>query len=104
MLPIQQFQDVAVVNYPNNYDYTRITEYKHFYRRQTLVNSTLIAKEYPSWEGDPSYPVPTNENKTLYEKYINIPNKEVTFIGRLGEYSYYSMDQVVEKILNMCID
>lgn len=95
--PIEQYQPVSVVNYPNNYDYTRITEFKHFYRQKTA--NTVIAKEIPSSDGDPSYPIPTNENKALYNKYASIPNDKVTFIGRLGEYRYYSIDQIVERLL-----
>lgn len=98
-LPIDEFQPVAVVNYPNNYDYTRITEFKHFYRYKRT--NTVIAKEYPGGGGEPSYPIPIKENIALYEKYRAIPNNEVTFIGRLGEYKYYSMDQIVSNILDM---
>lgn len=94
----ETFQPVAVVNYPNNYDYTRITEFKHFYGNK--VNHTVIAKEFPGADGDPSYPIPTKENRTLYQQYAAIPNEKVTFIGRLGEYQYYSMDQIVENLLN----
>ena len=97
--PIEQYQPASVVNYPNNYDYTRITEFKHFYHNKT--NNTVIAKEIPSSDGDPSYPIPTNDNKELYKKYADIPNNKVTFIGRLGEYRYYSMDQIVEKMLGI---
>ena len=91
-----QYQSVSIVNYPINYDYTRITDFKHFYRGKTA--NTVITKEIPSSEGDPSYPIPTNENKELYSKYAVIPNDKVKFIGRLGEYLYYSMDQVVERM------
>ena len=95
--PIEQYQPVSVVNYPNNYDYTRITEFKHFYHIKTT--NTVIAKEIPHADGDPSYPIPTNENKELYNKYAAIPNDNVTFVGRLGEYKYYSMDQIIEKMM-----
>lgn len=95
--PIEEYQSVSVVNYPNNYDYTRITEFKHFYHNKTA--NMVIAKEIPGADGDPSYPIPTNGNKELYSKYVAIPNDQVTFIGRLGEYKYYSMDQIVEKAL-----
>ena len=97
--PIRQYQPVSVVNYPNSYDYTRITEFKHFYHGEKTLN-TVIAKEFPSSNGDPSYPIPTNNNRILYCKYVSIPNDKVTFIGRLGEYRYYSMDQIVETIIH----
>ena len=64
---------------------------------------TVIAKEFPGADGDPSYPIPTSENKELYSKYASILNNKVTFIGRLGEYRYYSMDQIVEKMLALKI-
>lgn len=95
--PVEQYQPVAVVNYPNNYDYTRITEFKHFYHVNAA--NTVIAKEIPGSEGDHSYPIPTNENKALYERYAALPHDNVTFIGRLGEYRYYSMEQIIDKIL-----
>jgi UDP-galactopyranose mutase len=98
----EEYQPVAVVNYPNNYNYTRITEFKHFYNQK--VSRTVIAKEYPSESGDPSYPIPVFENRKKYELYLAIPAPNVRFIGRLGRYRYYSMDQVVEEVLNMQID
>lgn len=96
---INQYQPTAVVNYPNNYDYTRITEFKHFYRHKST--NTVIAKEIPGSEGEPSYPIPIRENIELYNKYLSISDDNVTFIGRLGEYRYYSMDQIVEKMLGL---
>lgn len=95
------YQPVAVVNYPNDYDYTRITEFKHFLPNQS--DSTVIAKEFPSSEGDPSYPIPLEENKALYERYARIESPGVRFIGRLGQYRYLNMDKVVEEILAMPI-
>lgn len=96
------YQPVAVINYPNDYDYTRITEFKHFLPYHT--NATVIAKEFPSWHGDISYPIPTKQNINKYKEYLEL-NKEdnVAFIGRLGEYQYYSMDQIVDKILGLSL-
>ena len=95
------FQKAGVVNYPNNYDYTRITEFKYFgdYKSE----KTIIAKEYPSWNGDPSYPVPFPQNEELYDKYYQMKPDNLDFIGRLGKYRYYSMDQIIEDILEMRI-
>lgn len=95
----QYFQEASVINYPNNYDYTRITEFKHFTNH--VSNHTVIAKEYSYDEGDPSYPIPLKENIELYKKYADLKNENVEFIGRLGAYKYYSMDQTIEEILNM---
>lgn len=94
----QEYQPVAVVNYPNNYDYTRITEFKHFTNHH--CNNTVIAKEYSSAEGDPSYPIPLKKNVELYKRYNELNANNVKFIGRLGKYKYYSMDQIIEEMLN----
>ena len=95
------YQPVAVVNYPNDYDYTRITEFKHFTNQKS--EHSVIAKEYSSGSGDPSYPIPEKANRKLYEKYKNLETKSVTFIGRLGQYRYYSMDQVIADIFKIDI-
>ncbi len=97
------YQPVAVVNYPNDYDYTRITEFKHFFPYSASIGrKTVIAKEFSNFEGDPSYPIPLQKNLDLYRKYRNIDaKKNVVFIGRLGTYQYYSMDQIVQNILSM---
>ncbi len=96
-----QLQPVAVVNYPNDHDYTRITEYKHLTGQEHA--KTSITYEYPSWNGDPYYPVPKPENAALYQKYKllteSLPN--VHFVGRLGTYRYYNMDQVVAQALTL---
>lgn len=98
----EYYQPVAVVNYPNDYDYTRITEFKHFTHHKS--KGTIIAKEYSSVEGDPSYPIPTKENKELYERYLELSNKDnITFIGRLGTYKYYSMDQVISDVFDIIL-
>ncbi|NLV87725.1 MAG: UDP-galactopyranose mutase, partial [Clostridiales bacterium] len=53
--------------------------------------------EYPQAEGEPYYPIPCEQNEALYKKYQALANSEtrVTFVGRLAEYRYYNMDQVV---------
>ena len=97
---IEQFQPVAVVNYPDlTTPYTRITEYKHLTGQQH--RSTSITLEFPTDEGDPYYPIPRQENRELYRKYEQLAasRPEITFIGRLGSYQYYNMDQVVGQAL-----
>ncbi|HYG38121.1 MAG TPA: UDP-galactopyranose mutase [Cytophagales bacterium] len=94
-----QLQPVAVVNYPNEFEYTRVTEYKHLTGQ---VNSkTSITYEFPSSDGDPYYPVPRKENAELYQKYKNLADTlpNVHFVGRLATYKYYNMDQVVAQSL-----
>ena len=99
-LNVQQVQPVAVVNYPSpDVPYTRITEYKQL-TGQTHAQ-TAITYEYPSDEGDPYYPIPRAENSALYARYEALADATpgVSFIGRLGTYRYYNMDQVVGQAL-----
>lgn len=95
-----QFQPVAVVNYPSEeVPYTRISEYKHLTGQEHC--QTSITLEYPSAEGDPYYPIPRPENQMLYKKYEALADSTpgVTFVGRLATYRYYNMDQIVGQAL-----
>jgi UDP-galactopyranose mutase len=96
---VNQFQQVAVVNYPNDHEYTRITEYKHLTGQSN--EKTSVTYEFPCWDGDPYYPVPKPENAELYQKYKNLADEtpDVHFVGRLATYRYYNMDQVVAQAL-----
>ncbi len=91
----EYFQTTGTINYPNDYEYTRITEFKHLTGQKH--SSTSIVKEFPKAEGDPYYPIPTQESDFLYKKYEAAAEREknVTFLGRLAQYRYYNMDQVV---------
>jgi UDP-galactopyranose mutase len=94
------FQDVAVVNYPNeDVPFTRISEYKHLTGQE--APRTTITYEYPSAEGDPYYPIPRPENQELFKKYEALADETegVTFVGRLATYRYYNMDQIVGQAL-----
>jgi len=96
----RRFQPVAVVNYPDpEIPYTRITEYKHL-TGQTH-RQTSITYEFPQDSGDPYYPIPRPENAALYKQYeaLSREHSNVTFVGRLGTYRYYNMDQVVGQAL-----
>src|SRR4051812_8586202 len=100
VLDTQNFQPVAVVNYPDpQVPYTRITEYKHLTGQSHP--KTSITYEYPSAEGDPYYPIPRAENQALFKKYEALADAtpNVTFVGRLATYRYYNMDQVVGQAL-----
>jgi UDP-galactopyranose mutase len=92
-------QPVGTINYPNEYEFTRVTEFKHL-TGQAHPKSTIVY-EYPQADGDPYYPIPRPENQALYKRYealaAGIPN--VHFVGRLGTYRYYNMDQVVAQAL-----
>jgi UDP-galactopyranose mutase len=91
----QRYQQVGTVNYPNDHDFTRITEFKHLTGQAHA--GTSIVREYPQAEGDPYYPVPRPENEFLFKRYEALALKEphVTFVGRLAQYRYYNMDQCV---------
>jgi UDP-galactopyranose mutase len=96
----EQFQPVAVVNYPHpDVPYTRITEYKYLTGQRHA--KTSVTYEYPSAEGDPYYPIPRPENQALFKKYEALADatEGVTFVGRLATYRYYNMDQVVGQAL-----
>jgi UDP-galactopyranose mutase len=86
------FQDYAVINYPNDYDFTRITEYKKITGQK--ADSTTVSREYPGSEGEPFYPMPTEKNYNIYKLYMekNKKEKNVVFAGRLGTYRYLNMD------------
>jgi UDP-galactopyranose mutase len=92
-------QPVAVINYPNEHLYTRVTEFKHLTGQEHLKSSLVY--EYPQAEGDPYYPVPRPENTELYKKYQALAEAtpDVQFVGRLATYKYYNMDQVVGQAL-----
>lgn len=98
------FQGNAVVNYTDEkVPYTRILEHKHFEFGQQP--DTVITKEYSVdfREGiDPYYPINDEKNDQLYQEYKKLAEKEpkLHFGGRLGEYRYYNMDQVIESALN----
>ena len=97
----EQFQPVGVVNYPNEHAYTRITEFKHLTGQEH--EKTSVVYEYPTAEGDPYYPVPRPENARLYELYRELAEStpDVYFCGRLANYKYFNMDQVVAQALHL---
>ncbi len=105
------YQDVAVVNYPNNYDFTRIHEFKHYLDDQSEV--TVISKEYPEayepGKNEPYYPIPSKANMDLYSQYLEIVKEaypNMVMVGRLGCYKYYNMDeaiyQAMKAVSNQC--
>lgn len=111
VLNIPNFQGNAVVNYTDRETpWTRIIEHKWFEfgkdEKGNDLSETIISREYSSeWKiGDePYYPVNDEKNRKLYEKYRKLAEKEknVIFGGRLGEYRYYDMDQVIEAALKV---
>ena len=96
------FQEVAVVNYPNDPYFTRITEFKKL-TWQDVEGKTAIMREYPGFNGEKCYPYPTQEYLDKFKLYEAEMKKEenVIFAGRLAKYKYYNMDVLVAEILNM---
>jgi UDP-galactopyranose mutase len=97
-----QLQPIGTVNHPNEHAYTRVTEFKHLTGEQGT--GTSIVREFPCDGGDPYYPVPAAANEALYKRYEALAEAEprTLFIGRLAQYRYYNMDQVVAAALHAC--
>ena len=93
------YQSAATINYPNDYQYTRITEFKYLTGQKH--EQTSILYEIPTAQGDPYYPIPRPENAALYKRYKTLADAtpNVYFAGRLGTYKYYNMDQCVAQAL-----
>ena len=79
----------------------RVTEFKYLTGQQHP--KTTLVYEYARANGDPYYPVPCAENAALYRKYQELADATpgVHFLGRLGTYKYYNMDQVVAQALTL---
>ncbi|RRK09272.1 UDP-galactopyranose mutase [Lactiplantibacillus garii] len=105
---VDNYQGNAVINYTDaETPYTRVIEHKHFEFGKGDKNKTIITKEYPAdWKrGDePYYPVNNARNNALYKQYAQLANNEgnVIFGGRLGQYRYYDMHQVIHAALVTC--
>jgi len=97
------YQQNSVVNYPDNYDFTRIHEFKYYLGEKS--SKTVIAKEFPEafkpGKNDRYYPINNKKNIALYNKYKEKAKsyKNLYFLGRLGDYKYYDMDKAVERAL-----
>jgi UDP-galactopyranose mutase len=89
------------VNEPSeDVPYTRTTEFRRMTGQDRHLSST-VAYEYSRSEGDPYYPIPTDETRALYKRYAALAAQlpDVTFVGRLARYQYLNMDQVVGQAL-----
>ncbi|MBR1825958.1 MAG: UDP-galactopyranose mutase [Alphaproteobacteria bacterium] len=104
-LNMPYYQCNSVVNYPCNYDFTRIHEYKYYL--DDISDKTVIAKEYSSeferGKNERYYPIPNDKNAELYAKYKAKADelKNVYFLGRLGDYKYYDMDKAIARALEL---
>jgi len=94
-------QTAPVINYPNENAYTRVTEFKYLTGQEHPKTTRVY--EYAKAEGDPYYPVPQPQNALLYKRYHELAaaTPGVHFVGRLGTYKYYNMDQVVAQALTL---
>ena len=103
VLDMENYQGNAVVNYTDRETpYTRIIEHKHF--EFGAQPKTVVTREYPmDWHpgAEPYYTVNDDANNALYQRYAALAAQEpdVYFGGRLGEYKYYDMDQVIASAL-----
>ena len=101
----EYYQKSVVTNYPNDYDFTRITEHKYFLDEKS--NNTIISVEYPQvfslGKNERYYPINNEKNDKLYNKYLRESKKlnNVYFFGRLGDYKYYNMDLAVERVFEL---
>jgi len=96
------WQPEMQVNYPNDFDFTRIVEIKH--ATGQISEKSTIVKEYPiDYDGcnEPFYPVPSEPSSRVYEEYKSLAKlqRKTFFLGRLATYQYYNMDQVVASTL-----
>ena len=100
---VDNLQGNAVINYTDSHvPYTRMIEHKHFLKAQ--CNGTVLSYEFPcdyNENGSPCYPIPTEGNLMKYAKYKALADKEpnVVFGGRLAEYKYYSMNDIIEQFV-----
>ena len=105
-LDIEDYQGASIINYTDEYTpYTRIIEHKHF--TEVKTEKTVITKEYPASytnpeEQIPYYPINNTANNNTYQMYKDLLSKEKNIIigGRLAEYKYYNMDQVIASALD----
>jgi UDP-galactopyranose mutase len=101
----EYYQKNSVVNYPNEHEFTRIVEYKHFTKQKHP--KTVISKEfsvdYVAGVNEPYYPVPNPENQAMYDQYKKEADKlkDIYFVGRLANYKYFNMDQAFKNALDL---
>ncbi len=108
-LRVERAQQAAVINYPNEHPYTRITEFKQLTLQQ-CPGVTTLAEEHPCAfdpkgvrGAEPYYPIPKAETGALYQRYVElaraIPN--LILLGRLAEYRYYDMNDIITRALTL---
>lgn len=100
-LKMKDFLPAAQVNFVGDEKYTRVVEHKKLSNQN--IDTTTMSYEYPTFDGEPFYPIPNEMNRNLYHKYKTRAEKlnSVFFLGRLAEYQYYNMDQVIGNVLHL---
>lgn len=100
---VENKQGVAVVNWSDaDVPQTRTIEHKHF--TGALSNKTVVSYEYPaecSNDNEAYYPINTDANNALYEKYLKMNNTGIIFAGRLGKYRYYDMSDTITEAIKL---
>ncbi|RXT13977.1 UDP-galactopyranose mutase [Ammoniphilus sp. CFH 90114] len=102
----EYYQEVGTINYPHEYDFTRVLEQKHLTgqnSRHTTI-SFVFPQSYNPKENEPYYPIPREDNRKsygLYAKEAEQIKDQVLFAGRLADYKYYNMDQAVARALTL---
>lgn len=98
-------QSVPQINYPENYDFTRVVEYKYYLDEKS--NKSILSYEFPcayeEGKNERYYPIPDEKNQKLYEQYLKQAKelKNIHFLGRLADYKYYDMDKTVARALSV---
>jgi len=98
----EYFQPTAQVNYvDSSVKFTRVIEHKYLSNKSS--KTTTVSFEYPQYDGEPLYPIPNHDNLRIYFKYKLEAKKlkDVLFCGRLAEYKYYNMDQIIARALKL---
>lgn len=101
------YQEICTVNYPNNYKFTRITEFKHMtgqkHPRTTIVKELPKQHNRLDYQSEPYYPIPKRENEILYKKYLDLAKKfpNLVLTGRLADYKYYTMSDTISAALKV---
>ena len=106
-LDMEYFQSNSVLNYPCNYDFTRVHEFKYYLNEKSRRTSMMF--EYPqSFElgmNERYYPIKNDRNVALYKQYLNeaLKVENLIVLGRLGDYTYYDMDKAIARALSIKI-
>ena len=98
-----KIQECVQINFPNDYKYTRKVEIKHVTKQKSKYST--VSYEFPKSSGDPYYPINNKKNIKLFAKYKSLikklEKKNIYFEGRLANYKYLNMDEVIECALKL---